>query len=210
MESENLASQSPKYIEAVAMYASGRLDRASKLLELHLLHHPQHYHGRVLRAQVLLLLGRHEEAVGVLLPHNSMVSNKAELDPGLEGADARRILAEALLLSGEFEAAEPVLEQALQRNAEDPRLLLLLARVHRNAGRGEAAATLYQRALIYRGELGVAAAELSQVYAARGLVDGARTWYGVARQLLPETLLRYTSTPGGSSSETWPRIEGEQ
>ena len=94
-----------------------------------------------------------------------------------------------MLLDGRFAEAEPVLESALERNGEDPRLLVLLARVHRNAGHGEQAVSLYRQALMYRGELGVAARELSQVYAARGAFTAAEEWRRRAAHLLPEALL---------------------
>lgn len=199
------AEASPKFIEAVVMYAGGRYERSATLLELHLLRHPTHYHGRVLLARALMYSGRAGEAVLVLqsAPGSTAaaggdVAAARALQGGsaggavtrtaVSGPDAERLLAEALLLDGRFSEAEPILLSALERNSEDPRLLLLLARVYRNAGRGEQAATLYRQALMYRSELGVAARELSQVYAARGAFAAAEEWQQHAAHLLPEAL----------------------
>ena len=202
------ADASPKFLEAVAMYAAGRYERTATLLELHLLRHPGHYHGRVLLARALMYSGRPGEAVTVLRAAGSeaaaglSAAGPAQAAAGptssgtpaagpaaaAAGPDAQRLLAEALLLDGRFAEAEPVLRTALERNSEDPRLLVLLARVYRNAGRGEQAASLYRQALIYRSELGIAARELSQVYAARGAVDAAEHWSMRAAELLPEAL----------------------
>ena len=186
------ADASPKFLEAVAMYAAGRYERTATLLELHLLRHPGHYHGRVLLARALMYSGRPGEAVTVLRATGSEAAeiglSAAGPAPAAAGPDAQRLLAEALLLDGRFAEAEPVLRTALERNSEDPRLLVLLARVYRNAGRGEQAASLYRQALIYRSELGIAARELSQVYAARGAVDAADHWSMRAAELLPEAL----------------------
>lgn len=187
------------------MYAAGRYERTATLLELHLLRHPDHYHGRVLLARALMYSGRPGEAVVVLratgLAPLAAAAGPAAAGPvgpaaaaplagpvAAAGPDAQRLLAEALLLDGRFAEAEPVLRTALERNSEDPRLLVLLARVHRNAGRGEQATSLYRQALIYRGELGIAARELSQVYAARGALDAAEHWSTRAAELLPEAL----------------------
>ena len=185
------ADASPKFLEAVAMYAAGRYERVATLLELHLLRHPGHYHGRVLLARALMYSGRPGEAVTVLRAAGSEAAaglSAAGPAQAAAGPDAQRLLAEALLLDGRFAEAEPVLRTALERNSEDPRLLVLLARVYRNAGRGEQAASLYRQALIYRSELGIAARELSQVYAARGAVDAAEHWSMRAAELLPEAL----------------------
>ena len=185
------ADASPKFLEAVAMYAAGRYERTATLLELHLLRHPGHYHGRVLLARALMYSGRPGEAVTVLRAAGSEAAaglSAAGPAQAEAGPDAQRLLAEALLLDGRFAEAEPVLRTALERNSEDPRLLVLLARVYRNAGRGEQAASLYRQALIYRSELGIAARELSQVYAARGAVDAAEHWSMRAAELLPEAL----------------------
>lgn len=184
------AETSPKFMEAVAMYATGRYQRSATLLELHLRRHPGDYHGRVLLARALMYSGQSGKAVPVLQSLTSAASSgeRAFAGTASPGPDAYRLLAEALLLDGRFAEAEPVLRSALGRNSEDPRLLVLLARVYRNAGRTEQAATLYRQALMYQAELGVAARELSQVYAARGAILAAEEWRQRATELLPAAL----------------------
>lgn len=195
------AETSPKFMEAVAMYATGRYQRSATLLELHLRRHPGHYHGHVLLARALMYSGQSGKAVQILQSLSSSAPSGECSSPGAAapGPDARRLLAEALLLDGRFAEAEPVLRSALERNSEDPRLLLLLARVYRNAGRTKQAATLYRQALMYQAELGVAARELSQVYAARGAFLAAEEWRRRAAELLPAALQgRAPSVPTAS------------
>ncbi|HEY3356132.1 MAG TPA: tetratricopeptide repeat protein [Polyangia bacterium] len=106
--------------QAKVLIARRQYQEAIKVCRLGLLHNPTLVEGRVILAQALMALGRHDEVLAEM---------RVALETTPDHGDALLIQGEALYLKGDFQQAEEVLRRAHERAHDRQRVVLLLAEI---------------------------------------------------------------------------------
>ncbi len=165
------------YARALQHYRAGRLAAAQRILEQLPRAARQSAHTSHLTARVLLLQDAPAEAQRVLL-------RSIERHP--HHIDTRKLLVKIQLSQQNFEAAERNVLFLFSQSAEDPEVLLLMARVAASGGEVGAAIDLYRRSLLFSERLAEARIELAHIYRSAGLNQRADAELQLALRLLAD------------------------
>ena len=165
------------YAQALQHYRAGRPAAAHRVLEQLPRAARQSAHASHLRARVLLLQDAPAEAQRVLL--RSIARHPHHID-------TRKLLAKIQLSQQNFEAAERNVLFLFSQSAEDPEVVMLMARVAASSGEFGAAIDLYRRSLLFTERLAEARIELAHIYRSAGLNQRADTELQLALRLLAD------------------------
>ncbi|TVR30590.1 MAG: hypothetical protein EA404_12250 [Spirochaetaceae bacterium] len=165
------------YAQALQHYRAGRPAAAQRVLQQMPRAARQSAHTSHLTARVLMLQNAPAEAQRVLL-------RSIERHP--HHIDTRKLLAKIQLSQQNFEAAERNVLFLFSQSAEDPEVLLLMARVAASGGEVGAAIDLYRRSLLFSERLAEARIELAHIYRSAGLNQRADAELQLALRLLAD------------------------
>lgn len=174
---EELAS----YVSAKGLYLSGDYAGALKLLSGEKSSAKGGHRTLLLRARCHFMRGEPGEARKILADLTGRMP---------EHAEARIWLIRSSLALGRLDDAERELEEALEFNGEDPRLLQLMGEVSDARGNGRNAMDYYSRAASFCDELARVELSLSLIYGRYGQRERALFHLGRSRAFLsPESVL---------------------
>jgi len=141
-------------LQARSLAQSGRLDEAANLFERAIDSDPEQLAARVDLGNLRMTQGDSEGALTVF---------RAALAIRPDDDRLHHLVASTLLVTGEFEAARPHLEQAVRLNPSNTAATLDLARLSEQEGRTDEAAALYRTALQFDPQLDEASQGLARV-----------------------------------------------
>lgn len=169
--------QTETYINAKKLYFGGRLEEALETLRSEKFSSRRGHQGKLLEAKILFLQGHTTDAEPVLISLHKK-------NPGY--SEAQLWLARAQLANEKTSAARETVENAMEYNPEDPRLLSLMGTICEKEKDYQQALEYLGRAALYGEDLARTEIGLAQLYYRFGQDKQANAHIQRAQALITE------------------------
>lgn len=169
--------QTETYINAKKLYFGGRLEEALETLRSEKFSSRRGHQGKLLEAKILFLQGHTTDAEPVLISLHKK-------NPGY--SEAQLWLARAQLANDKTAAARETVENAMEYNPEDPRLLSLMGTICEKEKDYQQALEYLGRAALYGEDLARTEIGLAQLYYRFGQDKQANAHIQRAQALITE------------------------
>mgnify|MGYP000181160308 CR=1 FL=1 len=166
-----------QYIEARKVYLAGDFEQVIQLIENADFTVHNGHQGLLLAAKSMFMLHDLEKAVKIL---DKLVQKYPRY------TEAQVWLVRSYLAMEKYQDAKTILEQALEFNSEDPRLLQLMAALHESRKEYRTAFEYYQRTTAFGNELAKSELKLARMYYLFNQKEKALAHIHTARLLMSE------------------------